>query len=154
MPLIHIQNVHFFVWIRQLTFNLETWYRYSLENLFKRNLETFFRFPRKRSLIFLWKRSLKEFSLCDKPWFADPYFLQFNIVFDLRYFKIWILLYQIIEVWNVYTFRLQNWYRHRIILFCSKDVPFPCFKMKFENMLSWIELKYIYYIHMNINAQN
>ena len=54
---------------------------------------------------------IKEWCLCHKLWFLNP-----NVV-DLRYFKLWLLLYQIIKVWNVIGLHnlvvdiqvLENW---------------------------------------------
>ena len=48
------------------------------------------------------KFNIKELSLCHKLWFSNFYTLQPNVV-DLRYFKLWILLHQIILVWNIKT---------------------------------------------------
>ena len=45
-----------------------------------------------------WNLILKDLSLCLKFWFSNPS-LQPTVV-DLRYFKLWTILDQIIEVWN------------------------------------------------------
>ena len=42
---------------------------------------------------------VKEYCLCHKLWFSNLYFRP-NVV-DLWYFKLWILLDQIFEVWNI-----------------------------------------------------